>query len=72
MHAQVLDKTGDGLVTLADVEGRYDASRHPDVVAGTKTQRAVLLEFMDTFESGGGGVAGDGMVTLQEFEAYYA
>lgn len=38
---QVLDKTGDGLVTLADLEGRYDASRHPDVVAGSKATREV-------------------------------
>lgn len=38
---KVLDKTGDGAVTLADLERRYDATRHPDVVAGTKTQRMV-------------------------------
>ena len=26
------------MVTLADLERRYDASRHPDVVAGIKTE----------------------------------
>ena len=29
----MLDKTGDGKITLADIEGRYDASKHPDVVS---------------------------------------
>ena len=28
-----LDKTGDGVVTLADIKGTYDASKHPDVCA---------------------------------------
>ncbi|KXZ56989.1 hypothetical protein GPECTOR_1g894 [Gonium pectorale] len=69
---KVLDRTGDGRVTLADLERRYDGSRHPDVVAGTKTQRTVLLEFLGMFEGAGGGTAGDGQVDFDEFKAYYA
>ncbi len=41
MVLQVLDRTGDGKVTMADLERRYDASRHPDVVAGIKSSRMV-------------------------------
>lgn len=32
----------------------------------------VLLEFLETFEQGGGGTVGDGVVTLEEFMAYYS
>eukprot|EP00798_Chlamydomonas_sp_ICE-L_P004895 gene4895-34661_t len=67
----VLDKTGDGEITMADLEGRYDASKHPDVVCGTKDPKEVLLEFLGTFEAYGGGEVGDGLVTFTEFCQYY-
>ncbi|GIL92486.1 hypothetical protein Vretimale_19342 [Volvox reticuliferus] len=68
---KVLDTTGDGKVTLADLERRYDASRHPDVIAGVKSQRMVLLEFLGVFESADGGRRGDNQVDFDEFKAYY-
>ncbi|EFJ48516.1 hypothetical protein VOLCADRAFT_120868 [Volvox carteri f. nagariensis] len=68
---KVLDTTGDGKVSLADLERRYDASRHPDVIAGVKSQRMVLLEFLGVFESAGGGAKGDGQVDFNEFKTYY-
>ncbi|KAG2498075.1 hypothetical protein HYH03_003835 [Edaphochlamys debaryana] len=68
---KVLDKDGNGTVTLADLERRYDTSRHPDVIAGTKTPRMVLMEFLGTFEAAGGGVKGDGLVDFEEFKTYY-
>lgn len=45
-----LDKTGDGVVNLDDIRGVYNAQKHPDVVAGKKTEDEVLCEFLDTFE----------------------
>ncbi|GLC50852.1 hypothetical protein PLESTB_000438900 [Pleodorina starrii] len=69
---KVLDINGDGKVTLADLERRYDASRHPDVIAGTKSQRMVLLEFLGVFEGSGGGTQGDGLLEFDEFKNYYA
>ncbi|KAG2433561.1 hypothetical protein HYH02_012678 [Chlamydomonas schloesseri] len=69
---KVLDKSGDGVVTLAELEHRYDASHHPDVIAGIKTPRQVLLEFLSVFEEQGGGVKGDGQVDFEEFKAYYS
>jgi hypothetical protein len=28
---QKIDFNGDGVLTVADIKGKYDASRHPDV-----------------------------------------
>lgn len=33
-----LDKTKNGVVDLDDVRGVYDASKHPDVVKGKKSE----------------------------------
>lgn len=38
---KVLDRTGDGVVTIHDVEGRFNAKTHPDVIAGNKTPQEV-------------------------------
>ena len=62
-----LDKTGDGLVTIEDIAMAYDASKHPDVVAGTKQAFEVLGEFLNNFDQ----EPFDGQVTLEEFEHYY-
>ena len=40
-RVQILDKTGDGVVTMHDIADRYDAKKHPDVIAGTKTAQQV-------------------------------
>ena len=37
----ILDKTGDGQVTIEDVKDRFDASKHPDVMGGKKTEAEV-------------------------------
>jgi hypothetical protein len=47
-----IDASGDGILTVADLAGRYDTSHHPDVIAGKKTSDQVLREFLDTFEVG--------------------
>ena len=36
----VLDRSGDGRVTVEDLEGVYDASKHPEVMSGKKTAKA--------------------------------
>jgi hypothetical protein len=63
------DRTGDGVVTAEDLRGVYSARRHPDVMAGKRSEEEVLREFLETFEVGG---SKDGVVTLSEFENYYA
>jgi Ca2+-binding EF-hand superfamily protein len=63
----VLDRSGDGLVTIADIMEIYDASFHPDFASGRKTKEEVLREFMTIWETH----KKDGIVTMAEFEDYY-
>lgn len=67
MAYNVLDKSGDGLVTLSDIMDIYDVSFHPDFQSGRKTKEEVLKEFMQVWETH----RKDGIVTKEEFEDYY-
>ena len=58
-----LDKNGSGIVDGEEMASIYDASRHPDVIAGRSTPQQVLATFLDTFDVGG---VHDGKVTLDE------
>lgn len=62
-----LDRTGNGSVSLHDLRGVYDASCHPDVASGRKTQDEVFTEFVAQWE----GSSADGTVTFEEFASYY-
>lgn len=68
---RLFDTNPDGKVTLAEIEAKYDARRAPEVIAGTKTARQVLQEFLNSFEGAMGSGNKDGVVTLQEFVQYY-
>jgi len=46
----VLDADGNGYLDYQDVMGKYDATKHPAVQDGRKTEREVLEEFLSTFE----------------------
>ena len=63
-----IDRDGSGVVEPGEIADRYDASRHPDVLAGTKTADEVYAQFLATFDVGG---EVDGKVTAREFENYY-
>lgn len=67
MAYKVLDKSGDGLVTLDDIMKAYDASHHPDFQSGRKSEEDIMREFMGVWETH----KKDGIVTLEEFEDYY-
>ncbi len=62
-----LDTSGDGSVTIDEVERLYDPSHHPEVMAGRMTPRQALWEFMKLFEEG----PRDGIITWHEFLLYY-
>ena len=64
-----LDRDGSGFVDAVDIVDVYDASKHPDVISGKRSQKAVLEEFLDTFDVGG---VKDGQVSQQEFVNYYS
>lgn len=46
-----LDQSNDGVIDLADIKRKYNAKKHPDVLAGKKGEDEVLCEFLDTFEA---------------------
>lgn len=69
-----IDKDGSGILDLNDIKGTYNASRHPDVKSGKKTEDEVLGEFLETFEmhhSLNGKGSRDRRVTPEEFIEYY-
>ena len=64
---KLMDKTGDGQVTIEELSGVYDVSLNPDVVAGKMTEEEALRKFLDAFDSKNK----DGIVTQKEFKDYY-
>lgn len=72
-HALDAAGNGDGVLTVDDLRDSYDASKHPDVVAGRLDPHGALRSFLETFEgmSGDGSGMGDGVVTLAEWMSYY-
>ena len=69
-----IDFNGDGILDINDIKGKYDASKHPDVKSGKKTEDEVLKEFLETFEMHHNimnNSKSDGRVTLDEFIEYY-
>ena len=71
---QVIDKDGSGILDIDDIKDSYNASKHPDVLAGKRTEDDILVEFLQTFEAHHNlkeGGQSDGRVTLEEFTEYY-
>jgi Ca2+-binding EF-hand superfamily protein len=62
-----LDKTGDGIITIDDLEQCYDVSQLPEVASGKLTPRAALEKFMSQWDSRDH----DGVITRDEFYDYY-
>jgi len=70
----ILDKDGGGFIDIDDIRGVYTADKHPDVIAGKKTEQQILQEFLETFETAHNmrnNNAPDHVVTKEEFEEYY-
>lgn len=68
-----LDVHNQGAITLDEVVGKYQASRHPAVLEGRKTEDQVLSEFLETYEIYHNIVTGSAntTVTKEEFMGYY-
>ena len=62
-----LDYNKDGQVKLDDIEKIYDASQHPDVLDGKKTEQEIIIEFMDKWDT----QEKDGIITIEEFYDYF-
>lgn len=46
-----LDKTGDGVITIEDLRGVYNAKHHPKYQNGEWTEEQVFRTFLDSFDS---------------------
>ncbi len=71
----IMDRDGNGYIDYNDLKGRYDASYHPEVKAGRKTEREALGEWLETFETHHNMFTGghnDQIVTKEEWNEYYA
>lgn len=69
-----LDKDGNGWIDINDVRGVYNAKKHPEVLAGKKSEDDILKEFLATFEmahSIRNNDAPNYVVTKDEFNEYY-
>uniref|UniRef100_K3W533 EF-hand domain-containing protein n=1 Tax=Globisporangium ultimum (strain ATCC 200006 / CBS 805.95 / DAOM BR144) TaxID=431595 RepID=K3W533_GLOUD len=64
----ILDADGSGIIELNDIQAKYNADKHPDVLSGAKTKDDIFREFLDTFDGG----EKDGKVHPNEFIRYYA
>jgi len=67
---QKLDKKGEGFVDVKAIHGTYNASKHPLVLSGQKTEEQVLAEFVDSWRRPDSKTS-DGVCTLDDFTAYY-
>jgi Ca2+-binding EF-hand superfamily protein len=71
---KIMDKSGNGTIDITDIRGVYNAKKHPEVIAGKKTEDQILFEFLDTFElhhSDNVEDKLDGSVTPAEWIEYY-
>lgn len=66
---KILDTDRSGEIDIRDIRQVYNASSHPDVVAGRKTSDEILEQFMQSFQVG---KVKDNIITLSEFEDYYS
>ena len=64
-----IDKNGSGVVDATDVFKSYDATKHPEVIAGRKTSQEVQSIFLSTFDVG---QRTGGKVVQQDFENYFS
>lgn len=63
-----MDKTGDGVITVADLMSTYDVSRHPKFISGEKTKEQIIKKYLDVFQRNDT----DDEVTKDDFINYYS
>lgn len=62
-----LDRTGDGLITVEDLETQYNVEFHPKFKSGEMAKKEIIQDFMKQWDT----IDKDGKITIQEFEEYY-
>mmetsp|Transcript_21582 Transcript_21582/g.15794 ORF Transcript_21582/g.15794 Transcript_21582/m.15794 type:complete len:200 (+) Transcript_21582:603-1202(+) len=69
-----IDKDNSGFLDIEDIKDVYNASKHPDVLQGKRTEQQILNEFLETFETHHNMKTmgqNDSKITLEEFLEYY-
>ena len=69
-----LDLNENGEISFEELQAKYSAKSHPEVLSGKKKEEEVLKEFMDTFQDTYNYLCGtetDNIITLEEFMEYY-
>jgi hypothetical protein len=69
-----IDKDSSGFIEVDDIKDTYNASKHPDVIQGRKTENQILMEFLETFEMHHNikhQQDRDSRITMEEFLEYY-
>jgi Ca2+-binding EF-hand superfamily protein len=69
-----IDRDGSGILTIDDLRGVYNAKKHPEVIAGRKTEDEVFIEYLDTFEAHHSLLNGNDAnheIDLEEWIEYY-
>jgi Ca2+-binding EF-hand superfamily protein len=69
-----LDRDQSGALEVNDITGVYNASKHPAVLEGRKTEEQILGEFLETFETHHNIMneeEADQMITVDEWVEYY-
>lgn len=64
---KVLDKNGNGIVNMEDIQSCYNVHHDPDVLAGRIPADSALENFLAQFDT----IEQDGQVTQKEFIEYY-
>jgi len=67
MAYDVLDKNGNGIITIEDIQSAYNVHHDPDVLAGRLPADSALENFLGQFDT----IEQDGQVTRKEFIEYY-
>lgn len=67
MAYNVLDKNGNGVITIEDIQSAYNVNHDPDVLAGRLPADSALENFLGQFDT----IDKDGKVTRKEFTEYY-
>jgi len=67
MAYKVLDKNGNGVVNMEDIQSCYNVHHDPDVLAGRIPADSALENFLAQFDT----IEQDGQVTQKEFIEYY-
>ncbi|KAG7393013.1 hypothetical protein PHYPSEUDO_013501 [Phytophthora pseudosyringae] len=63
--------TGTAFLDACDVVQRYDARRHPDVIAQRKSEEQCFREFVENFDMDESNGEGSGKILPRQWEAYY-